>query len=197
MMALKGVGNYDGEDYKNTALAGDYQQKIAYHKTEIVNRLKNHIKSGDFALFYANKYTYMWGDGTFYATGVLSNPVNRNILHEFILPGGQYFTSFAYITQASYLFIFLLMFFSPFLTRQKRNLPYYFLLLVMVGYFLFFSVWEVASRQLIYIYPIMLLIASYSLQSLASNIKLIKFNQQIFTKIHQCFHIHHKKLHKS
>ena len=162
MMGLHNYGNYNYEDYQNTF--DDYKLKIKYNKKEISNRIKKLFKTKKILTFYMNKNTYLWGDGTLYSPELLRLSTNKNIIHEFILSNGKYFNIFAYYLQVKHILLFILMLLSPILKKRNKNdLIYYFIICALIGYFLFFNIWEVSSRYLFHILPIMLIACFYSI----------------------------------
>lgn len=177
-------GGYNAEDYALTFKSGDYQQKITFNLAETKNRFNHLLETNSLLDFYLNKTALMWEDGSLFIPGLLRLAVHKNLIHEFILMNGKFFTFYIYYTEITHIFALLLVFISPFFIlkyrRKTRNnqtppqpaypLPYLFALIALIGYFLFFLIWESSSRYMFQFFPILTIVIYYTLEYIVSNI---------------------------
>ncbi len=172
MMGLSNYGNYNAEDYKLTFQSGDYNDKIEFNKKETSKRLKDHINKHDLIKFYTKKTAYLWNDGSYYLPELLRLAENKNIIHEFVLSDGKYFNIYIYYLQIKHMFMLITLLLIPILSKGEKDNKVIknYLLTAIIGYFLFFMIWEVSSRYLFHILPLLLITSFYSINLIIKKI---------------------------
>lgn len=165
MMGLSNNGNYNVRDYQMTFESGNYDDKVNFNKKEITKRIKDHIDKNNLVQFYTKKTSFLWNDGSYYLPELLKLAKNKNIIHEFILPGNKYFNIYMYYNQIKHILMLLIIAMLPVLSKndKKNNVIKNFFLTSIIGYFLFFTIWEVSSRYLFHIIPLLLITYFYGL----------------------------------
>ena len=166
MMGLEYKGGYWEDDVAYTASFPTKEEKTNANISMIKQRFIDHIKNNTLIKFYANKISYTWGDGTYFAPEKLRrNPVREGIYHQFILAGGKYSKIYAYFAQFEHLSLLFFMIFSVFTknSSEKRDVDI-FTKLIFIGSFIFFIIWETRSRYIINLIPIFMVIASFGIE---------------------------------
>ncbi len=135
MMGLVDNGSYN-EDLLNYTLSyNTYSEKKVADRLKM-NEIMNSYTCNDFIKHLTVKLKYAWTDGTYYAPAKLSrNPVNKNIIHDFILNDGKYSNIYKYFPQVMHLTLLILIIFSCIkLLKEKDYTSYkYILSISMIG----------------------------------------------------------------
>lgn len=120
---------------------------------------------------FAKKTFWIWGEGTYqagrYGYGYLNNEYSYETFITKLLSGSsdrklRVITNT--IIRAQYLMIMLLSVVGSIRVRKKNEFSLYFF--IICGFFLFYLIWEIKSRYLYSIYPILLLLAMYGIETL-------------------------------
>lgn len=163
MMGLQGHGEFNYKDYSVTFEAGDLEAKKDANMKIIKKRIDNMVKRHNILSFYAGKISFLWSDGTYYAPELLRESLHKNWFQKFFLTNGKYYSIFSYLSQIQHLFMLIMilcsLLFSKYLDSTERKIRN-FLLITVLGVILFFIIWEVSSRYLYHMLPV-LLIASF------------------------------------
>lgn len=157
-IALSQNGEYR-QDYFERALApaGKSAKKEALREV-IRSDLQSQKLSGLLKLFTV-KETRAFGDGTYASSDFLDDrPSNRNILHEFLLYDGEYYSVYAHVATGVFVAALALMVLS--VIRRTYNLPDMVAPLCLFGLMLLFLVWEVSGRYMVNFIPMIFLSAT-------------------------------------
>ena len=161
MMGLVDNGSYN-EDLLNYTLSyNTYSEKKVADRLKM-NEIMNSYTCNDFIKHLTVKLKYAWTDGTYYAPAKLSrNPVNKNVIHDFILNDGKYSNIYKYFPQVMHLTLLILIIFSCIkLLKEKDYTSYkYILSISMIGIITFLLIWENRSRYILTMFPIYLALA--------------------------------------
>jgi hypothetical protein len=126
------------------------------HINELKKRIKEKGLSGNIR-YSMEKLTHTWTDGTFYSLNKLrrlpEHPENYKQLMDF--KSGHIIQSFARIQHL--LILVGIAFFA--IRTKERNEFYTFSLLSVIGFFLFFILWEARSRYLVSLTPLLIMIS--------------------------------------
>lgn len=159
MMGLNGNGGYSYEDVSYTNSFSTLKEKKVATRSKINERLASRDLLSHFD-FIIGKLSYAWNDGTYYAPEVLRRqPVNRNIIHEFVLEDGIYNMYYKYIPQVMHLSMMLFILINIFRIFKTKDYFCYdtIPLITMLGIMLFLLIWENRSRYLVNLLPIIIM----------------------------------------
>ncbi|WP_407383972.1 glycosyltransferase family 39 protein [Ruminococcus sp.] len=159
MMGLHGHGGFDMDDYRFTQGFTSKKEKQEANIEVIKEDLKEMGVDG-LLEFLTTKEIWTWGDGTYYVSNHIGQPIKKNVLHEYLLPDGKhYYRQYAYSCGFQY-FLILMMALSALKGFIKGKLDPTLLFRVAVfGVFLFLMMWETRSRYLFNFTPFFLLLA--------------------------------------
>lgn len=163
MMGLNNEGSFNYEDNRITNEAGNYKEKKQTNIKHIKSRLKTHIKNGTLLQFYTKKMSFLWSDGTYYAPAILIPPVHKNVLHDIVISNTPYFDWFYILSQIQHILMMVMILLSigctHYLKDEQKEIRN-FLCITIFGTILFFLLWEVSSRYLVHMLPV-LIVTSY------------------------------------
>ena len=182
MMGLTNHGNYNDTEYQNTFTAGNYNAKKKYNIKVIKARLSSLAKDNKLIVFYSGKISFLMGDGTLYVPGLLCDAKQNNVYSKFVIGTGKHYGLFAYISQIKHYFMLLIIFLIPFLDIKDKSgnkSIKYFLLVSLIGVFMFFMMWEVSSRYLFHLIPLFFTTYFYGLSLIFNK---ISFKHDIIKK---------------
>lgn len=170
MMGLHGHGGFEMDDYRFTqSFPGKDAKKEA--NLEVIKEDLEEMGVDGLLEFMTTKAIWTWGDGTYYVSNHIGQPIKENKLHEYLLPDGvHYYRQFAY-TCAFQLFLILMMALSALKGFIKGKIDATLLFRISVfGVFLFLLMWETRSRYLFNFTPFFLLL---SVDGVDSGLKII------------------------
>lgn len=174
MMGLKQEGGYNEEDYAYTFSYLTYQDK----KEADIKKIKQRISEYDansFIKHLTSKLKFAWTDGTYYAPEKLRRePVQKNLLHEIVLPDGKYANIYKYIPQSMHMGMLILIVINVYqmVKYKKYQNKDMILAITMFGFMLFLLVWENRSRYIFTIVPLMMLLQMNGIEVLARGKKI-------------------------
>ncbi len=178
MMGLHENGYYYDPDYKATLAAGDYDARVKFNISEIQNRIED-MGTGGMIKHFANKLSFIWGDGTFFAPMKLrQSPVEYNLLHNFLLFEFGGFGITAYFSTSALLASLLFMAAGAAIAAKNKRHEIAFLPLSLLGITFFLLMWEARSRYLVNFIPIIVICAVYGVFALAK----MWYNHNIYMK---------------
>lgn len=152
------LGKYAGEDVEstNTLLKTNSKEKVfQIHFHELKKRIKEKGWEGNIR-FTAQKISHTWTDGTYYALNKLKrNPVKpENITTLVNNDTGQIIQGYARIQHI------LLLAGVLFVVRwRKKNEFITFSMMSIIGFFLFFILWEARSRYIVSLTPLLIIVS--------------------------------------
>ncbi len=159
MIGLKGTGVYNDEDYSYIYKYPTYEEK----KKASVEKIKERLSDYNVNTFYKHiksKLNYAWADGTYFAPEKLRRqPVNENLLHEFVLTGGKYSGYYKYIPQVMHISMIILIIINSISIIRKRdyknvNIAF---IITTLGFITFLLIWENRSRYILTNVPVMMM----------------------------------------
>lgn len=159
MMGMNGVGSFEYKEYEYTIQYPTLEERAQADRQMIMKRLKErtineHIKN------ITRKLGYTWHDGTFFIPDILRRePVNKNILHEFVLEDGKYDFLYKYIPQVMHfsMLIFIIINLKRIIENKEYNSKEIVGMITIFGVMMFLIIWENRSRYLVNIIPLMIL----------------------------------------
>ncbi|KMJ59090.1 hypothetical protein AB685_08480 [Bacillus sp. LL01] len=161
VMAQNGerVGKYAENDVQWTKqLLADHSrsQVSEIHYQELENRVSEKGLQGNLA-FNLEKIKHTWTDGTYYSLNKIKrNPVvPENITGLLDYKSGNLLQGYA---RVQHLILFIGLLFTASLYKDKRAFVM-FCMLSIIGYFLFFLLWETRSRYLVSVTPLIILLS--------------------------------------
>ncbi|MGL5414483.1 MAG: glycosyltransferase family 39 protein [Clostridium sp.] len=174
MMGLTGVGSYTNSDVLASKSHGPNKNDIkSFNIATIKSRLHSYGFDG-YSKFLQRKLKYTWGDGTYFASSLLSRkPKTNYFFHKYIYgSSNSLFLSFA---EATHTFLLLLIFISSItLFKSKKYFGHLFNITIF-GTFLFLILWETKSRYLVCMLPLFICSASFTIDYIV-NIITTKLN---------------------
>lgn len=177
---------YRPEDPQYTARSGEYSEKISANVKEIKNRIKSKGTNG--MIYFISRKTgkYTWGDGTYGSVArVRYDDVigERNIFHEIFMLEGKYNGIYKFYCQTYHLVVLMLILCSALIRDKKSvNENIRFFKLIVIGFILFFSLWESCSRFLLHFYLIFSILAIDGIIKLKT---LLNDTNKIMIRIHR------------
>ncbi|MGL4873808.1 MAG: glycosyltransferase family 39 protein [Clostridium sp.] len=165
MMGLTGVGSYTSSDVLASKSHGPNKDAIkSFNIATIKSRLNSYGIDG-YIQFLKRKLKYTWGDGTYFASSLLSRkPKKVYSFHKYIYgKENTLFLSFAESTHALLLLLVLLSSFALFKSKNSfGHLPN----IAILGTFLFLILWETKPRYLVCMLPLFIVSSSFAINSL-------------------------------
>ena len=158
MMGLKGKGGWNQSDSDYTSSFETKAEKQEANIKVIKSRVKALTERHQLVRHFAVKAVWMWGDGTYFIPGHITDYVNRSYLHDFVLRDGRYYYIYFGYSNAYQLVLLLMMVMSLLKGVIKPKID---LMLVIKGsvfaLFLFLLIWEGRSRYLFNMTPLFIL----------------------------------------
>ena len=161
VMAQNGerFGKYSGDDVEWTKqlLANNPRDQVSeIHYQELRDRVEEKGLYGNLA-FNLEKLKHTWTDGTYYSLNKIKrNPVEpENITSLLDYKSGDLLQGYA---RVQHLILIIGLLFAASLLKEKRSFVM-FCMLAIVGYFLFFLLWETRSRYLVSVTPLIILLS--------------------------------------
>ena len=160
MMGLSNHGGFNYDDWQVTyGILGKNEKKEK--NIEVIKERLEEMGADGLLQHLTTKAIWTWGDGTYYVSTHLDDPIHRNILHEYVLYGGKYYDRLFAYCGGFQLLLLLLMALSAFkgVLRPSCDLTLLYRIVVF-GVFLFLLVWETRSRYLFSFTPFFLLLTA-------------------------------------
>lgn len=159
MMGMNGVGGWSENEVKYSESFDSYESRKKGTTEKIIARLKEremsvHIKN------ITNKLGFTWHDGTYFVIDYLKRePISKGVGHEIILANGKYSKYYKYFPQIMH---FSMLIFIMINIRKKIKYNSFeekdnIFLLEILGFTIFFIIWEARSRYLVTMLPIMIM----------------------------------------
>ena len=173
-MGLIGDGRWSYNMYQLNYSLDNYDEKKMASNEFIKERLDN-LNLISFNKHIYDKLKYAWTDGSYYAPEKLRrDPVNHNIIQDFILENGRYEKYYKYFPQVLHagmlIFIFVGVIGSLFSKNMDINTCLY---IFMLGLIVFFLLWENRSRYVFPGLPLFIIMELYGID-MFSKIKIYK-----------------------
>jgi len=160
-MSMQKNGEFNNDDRFAIQALPDRQARHEYSMVQLSERIREQGVRG-MATLMRRKTVNSFGNGTYMMGDFIRNvSVNPGALHEWVLPHGENHSRYSYISQGTYLAMFLLMIISVrSIIIQKRwsteeLAPY----LSFFGLWLFLMMWETAARYTLNFMPLLLIMA--------------------------------------
>ncbi|WP_407383971.1 glycosyltransferase family 39 protein [Ruminococcus sp.] len=171
MMGLHGHGGFRMEDIEFTkAIPGKNEKRAA--NMEVIRDDLREMGVDGLLSHLTTKAVWTWGDGTYYVTNHIDDPINRNFLHEYVLKDGRHFYRlYAYCCGFQYFLILMLAlsalkgFIRP---RVDHTVT---VRLCVFGVFLFLLMWETRARYLFNFTPFLVFL---SVDGADSGVRIIR-----------------------
>ncbi|MCH5267979.1 MAG: hypothetical protein J1E62_06520 [Lachnospiraceae bacterium] len=185
MMGARGDGRYNSEDYEFSRSFSDPEVRNEAIKEEIRKRYSEMGLSG-YMDFLKHKTVVSLGDGTYAISDFLNNePVNRNVLHDFILYESPEYGNYRTLCQGVFILIYMLMFAAGVgnLMKYRRNKKWVLPerdsdkvapLLAFVGLWMFLMMWESSGRYFSNYISVMLLCAVWGIACIKNSMKICR-----------------------
>ncbi|WP_436512573.1 glycosyltransferase family 39 protein [Clostridium thermobutyricum] len=153
MMGLTGIGGYNQDEVNASKNAGPNKDDIKQFNISVIKSRLNNYGVDGYIKFLYKKLKYTWGDGTYFASELLSRkPINPTEFHSYIY--GEKSNFFKSFSEASHsLFLLLILVGSLSLFKLKNKVGFLFNICIF-GTFLFLILWETKSRYLVCILPL-------------------------------------------
>lgn len=175
MMGMTGSGAFSAEEWQYTFSFSDKNSRKEANINKIRERLSAYKVQG-YIKFLSQKATNQtWGNGTYdFETVLNSYNIDKNIMHEFLLNDGKYWTPISYYCQI-YHFVILILILISFiysLTHEHDKISNYIDIcqLSILGLLLFLFIWETRSRYMLNYIPIYIIVSISGLKYLSNNI---------------------------
>ena len=176
MMGMNGRGGWSSSEVKYSESFDSYESRKKGTTEKIVTRLKEreistHIKN------ITNKLGYTWHDGTYFIPEKLKRqPVSKGKLHEVILVNGKYSKYYKYFPQIMHFSMLIFIMFNikkkiKHCSFEEKDTVF---LIEILGFMLFFIIWEARSRYLLTMLPIMIMAQIGGIEYLIENINCRK-----------------------
>lgn len=177
-MGLKDKGGFNNEDASeaaNVIAAGGNIKEFELNK---VKRRLADYGVGGYLRFVANKVSYTWGDGEYFAPVKLARlPYGENSkIAKFTY--GEYKDILAFIANAVHLSMLLLFAYMGWRSLKNFDCIAVLLKLCVCGVFLFFLVWEARSRYLLNFLPLFTILGFAFLRLLEPKLVIHSFRQK-------------------
>lgn len=159
VMGLNGKGGFSQEEYDYMNQFPTYEEKQNAAREQIKQILSEYDVSS-FIKHLNEKLKYAWTDGTYFATEKLRRePVNNNVLHEFVLTSGKYKDYYKYFPQIMHMsmLIFILIGICKTIKDkdfEDKNVVFN---ILMLGFIVFFLIWENRSRYILTCVPFLMI----------------------------------------
>lgn len=167
----KGIFNDDIFSYMKSfktveekKIAEREQIKIKIEQYDVISFMKH----------LTEKLKFAWTDGTYFAPEKLKRePINKNILHEIVLPERKYSSIYKYFPQCMHmgLIIFIIISCINIIKKNDFKSKKMILLISMYGLMVFLLIWENRSRYILTMLPIFLLLGVDGIDYLSKLIK--------------------------
>ena len=181
-MGLSGAGGYNGNFVKEMRSANTYKERQEIARQQI-EKLLSSYDANSFIKHLNKKLKYAWTDGTYFASDkVERQPVNRTILHEFVLKDGKYVKYYKYIPQVMHMsmLIFILIGVINIINnkdfKNKNNIIY----ICMLGFIVFLLIWENRSRYVLTGLPFFMLAQLEGIEIICKNKELENKNIKLY-----------------
>lgn len=176
MMGMTGSGAFSAEEWQYT-FSLDVSERKTAHINKIKERLSNYKTQGYIKFLVQKATNQTWADGTYdFETILNSYNIDYNIMHEFLLYGGKYFTYVFYYCQIYHFTMLILILISFIYSIFKKSNKYIDTCqLAILGLLLFLLIWETRSRYMLNYIPIYIIVSISGLKYLS--------NSNIFKKI--------------
>ncbi len=173
LTGLNGKGVFKEEYYKYFADCSDYLERKEIGKQKIIEKIDSY-SANTFVKHLTDKLKYAWTDGTYFAPEKLRRePVNYNIIHEFVLSNGKYTSYYKYFPQTMHIGMLIFMIFSTInmLRKKEFNSKKMILVISIYGLMVFLLIWENRSRYILTMLPLYLLLAVDGIEYIANKSK--------------------------
>lgn len=160
ILSLTGNGGFDQQVYEYTGAFPTYKEKKEADRKKIKQIIKDYTPN-DFVKHLTVKLKYAWTDGTYFAPEKLSRqPVEKGLLHQFVLGLGKYNKYYKYFPQVMHLSLFVLIIYSciEIIKKKKYSDKKIVLIISMLGLIVFLLIWENRSRYVLTMLPIYILL---------------------------------------
>lgn len=160
LLGLTGNGGFSQEIYEYTSSYPTYSEKKEADIIKI-KEVINQYTCNDFIKHLTVKLKFAWSDGTYFAPEKLRRePVDKNILHKFILADGEYNKYYKYFPQVMHIGLLILIIFSTIKMLKEKDYDSKKMILVIAisGLILFLLLWENRSRYILTMLPIYILL---------------------------------------
>jgi len=163
MMGLKGMGNFNSEDWHFTKNIEGYEEKKEATTEELKRRIDELGVAGLIQKYHYKATKYTWNYGTCYAERYLGDlgdqPINKNVLHEFVLSRGMYHKLFWTVTQGIWCTYLLFAIIDYVFGLRQKNPEVFFFRLCVIGLMLFLFIWETHPRYILNFTPLLIMVA--------------------------------------
>ncbi len=158
MMGLQGDGGYNDDDYKYTQQGETYAERAELTRSEIFRRLFE-MGVGGFLSHCADKLSFIFGDGLYYAPIKLDiRPVHMgNPLQEYCIQGMPHLGRTGYAAMGMQIALLVAITLSAAKAVWKKENSLIVVRLAVFGVALFLLLWEARSRYLVNYLPLLLL----------------------------------------
>lgn len=160
MLGLSDNGGFNQELYEYTSSFPTYEEKKSNDIKKIQEILTNYDLNS-FVKHLTEKLKFAWTDGTYFAPEKLRrDPVDKGVLHEFVLAEGKYNTWYKYFPQIMHIGLLVLIVASSLniLKKKEYKSEKTILLIAMYGLIVFLLLWENRSRYILTMLPIFILL---------------------------------------
>lgn len=174
MMGMTGSGAFSAEEWQYTFSLPDKEARKEAHINKIKERLSSYKVQG-YIKFLSQKATNQtWGNGTYdFETILNSYNIDNNIIHEFLLEDGKYFTFISYYCQIYHfvMLLFILLSFIYSLKIKNENSDYINICqLSIFGLLIFLLIWETRSRYMLNYIPIYIIVTISGINYMSKNL---------------------------
>lgn len=166
MMGLnqKYNGKWNIEDYMISYNSNSYNERKKNNIEEIKKRLNDMNSREKIELIY-NKYNITWayGDSGYYNYYNVVNDINKS--YDYLL--GNKTLMLNYILQMNRIVLYILVLFSLICEFIKSKKDYNFIVITILGAFLFYTFWEAFPRYALSFIPIFILLIGYNFNTIS------------------------------
>ncbi len=177
MMGLNGGGGFNNEDLFFSLSLNDPATKNQIELQRIGQRLSELGVVGTLELMLS-KATVAFYDGTFALSDFLDdNPQNETALHDYLLYDGEHYAGYRLLCTGIFMAVLLLMLFGAFsclFSHANRASPVMVAYLSVFGIMLFLTMWEVQSRYINNMLPLIFVCAAFGSQQLYDALVRVK-----------------------
>lgn len=171
LTGLNGKGVFKEEYHNYFVECSTYSERKEVGKQKIIETIESYSVN-DFVKHLTDKLKYAWADGTYFAPEKLRRePVNYNIIHDFVLAKGKYSSYYKYFPQTMHIGMLIFMIFSTIkmLRKKEFNSKKMILVISICGLMCFLLIWENRSRYILTMLPLYLLLAVDGIDSIEIN----------------------------
>lgn len=168
-------GKWNSKDFSYTQSYGTYEEKLEANLEEIKTRLKN-LGIDGWLILSAKKLAVNWSNGDYDCISKVDSPNEVSKLYEYIAGNKKIFLLYyLQILKTTILIIFLMAIISEYnCTRSDKNNDnnYKFICISVFGMFMFYLLWEVASRYSLTCLPWMMLAIPKGIAMIEEKLKI-------------------------